>query len=134
MALCAQPFDWLTLVEVAKTLLLPRPDVQKPGEGIQRGGPNNQRRARPEELDTAPSYCTVLDQADVLPDSKPSAKISSGLTISTPSGMGCAMTAVRLESQTAISEGVEVIGVVSRTTESAPPARMRTSSEADVAT
>jgi hypothetical protein len=31
--LCAQPFDWLTLVEVTKTLLLPSVDVQKPGEG-----------------------------------------------------------------------------------------------------
>jgi hypothetical protein len=54
--------------------------------------------------------------------------------MSTPSGTGCAMTAVSVASQTAISEGVEVSGVVSRTTESAPPARMRTSSEADVAT
>jgi len=33
VALCAQPFGWLTLVEVSKTLLLCGEDVQKPGEG-----------------------------------------------------------------------------------------------------
>ena len=30
--MCAQPFGWLTLVEVLETLLLLRADVQKPGE------------------------------------------------------------------------------------------------------
>ena len=32
MALCAQPFDWLTFFVVPKTLLLLDADVQKPGE------------------------------------------------------------------------------------------------------
>jgi len=33
VALCAQPFDWLTLVEVSKTLLLPFADFKGGGGG-----------------------------------------------------------------------------------------------------
>jgi hypothetical protein len=36
MALCAQPFGWLTLVEVIETLLLCGAEVQKPGEAFSR--------------------------------------------------------------------------------------------------
>ena len=74
--MCAQPFDWPTLVDVARTLLLLEEDFK--GEvkkkGLARGPAEGKQREA--------TYCTALDQAEVSPDSKPSANGSPARVIS----------------------------------------------------
>jgi len=66
--LCAQPFGWLTLVEVSETLLLPKRRIK--GEAKKRGQVRTPGTTRSQVRGSC--YCTVLDQAEVSPDSKPS--------------------------------------------------------------